>query len=173
MNFFSFGQSKIEKIKLSKEEYNTFPEDHNVLMKVLGYYQEFIFDKKEKKLNETQKAISYYYIVDGMINNSGVHSILLESFGEYNIGYLQSLKLSKNDSDFSNYEELSKIFDKYKKYFLKQAYPPELEEGEKQYSQELHDKLESVEEKWYDNLKNRDHNFIEFITANKDELIQI
>lgn len=173
MGFSFFGPKQVDKLEVMQQEYSTFAEDDRGIIEALRYYEKFIIEKKGKYLNETQKALTYYYFVDGMINNSGVYSILLESFGEYNDGYMEALRISNNKEDLAIYEELVKIFNKYKSTFMGQELPPELDEGNEKFNEKESKLLESIEEKWYDNSKERDRLFKNFLVSNKHDLIII
>lgn len=173
MAFSLYGQNQAGKVEVTEQEYSVFPEDFDVFLKVLGHYEKFIFEKKEKKLNETQKAFTYYYLVDGMINNSGVYSILSESLGEYNNGYLEALKISNNEKELTNYQELVKIFDKYRISFMEQEIPAALDEEHENFNEKESDIVETVESKWYDNTEERDELFKEFLASRKSDLMEI
>ena len=173
MTKISVDQGHLELFKLSKEEFFAFPEDQTVLFKVLEHYQNYFFDKDAAKLNEIQRAFASYYLVDGMINNGGAVSILLESLGEYNQDYLQALELSNNDSDKANFQLLVDLFKRYEDSFMDQDLPAELDEDEEEFNADESDLLENIEEQWYSNSTNRDRLFIKFLFDNKKALNRI
>lgn len=156
----------MNKLKLTKEEYQTFPDDFETNMKVLEYYQNFIFEKRKTELNNVQKNFAIYYIVDGMINGSGIYSIFIESLGEYNDDYLELLTESCNKKDFKDFMKIVKIFNTYKESFLEQEIPEELEEDEK-----LTELIEKIESNWYDNSESREKFFFDYLRKNKKEII--
>ena len=163
----------MKKYQVTAEMYSAFPNEFDDLLEIFSYYSEYIFDKKQNDLNRSQKAFSYYYLVDGMINNSGVFSILLESLGEYNDGYLEALRLSKNNDDEANFQKLVVIFQKYQDYFMEQELPPVLDDEDKSFDKSLDTELDLIEQKWYDNTDIRDNNFKAFLIQNKDDLLEI
>lgn len=153
-------------LKLTKKEYDIFPEDFETNMKVLKFYQTFIFEKRKGELNNAQKNFSIYYIVDGMINGSGIYSILTESLGEYNDDYLELLEESNNKKDNNNFKKIVKIFSDYKESFLEQEIPEELEED-----QDLSESIDEIENNWYDNSEMREKKFFDYLRKNKDKII--
>ena len=156
----------MNELKLTKKEYEIFPEDFEINMKVLDFYQNFIFEKRKSELNNVQKNFSIYYIVDGMINGSGIYSILTESLGEYNNDYLELLNETKNKNDYKDFEKIVKIFNDYKESFLEQEIPEELEEDE-----ELCESIDEIENRWYDNSEIRENIFFDYLKKNKDKII--
>ena len=165
-NFIQQPYNYNERIKINKKEYEIFPEDFEINMKVLDFYQNFIFEKRKSELNNVQKNFSIYYIVDGMINGSGIYSILTESLGEYNNDYLELLNETKNKNDYQDFEKIVKIFNDYKESFLEQEIPEELEEDE-----ELCESIDEIENRWYDNSEIRENTFFDYLKKNKDKII--
>ncbi|WP_196890191.1 DUF4375 domain-containing protein [Aureivirga sp. CE67] len=168
-----FGQENVEKILVTKQEYSEFPENEELFYKSLEYYQNYVFDNKEENLNETQKAFVYYFIVDGMINNCGVFSILIESLGVYNNGCLKALSLSENDEAKNNFNKLVLIFEKYREEFMNQKIPSSLDEENENFDMVENYKIEEIEKNWYDTADFRDKKFKEFLKANKRHLLKI
>lgn len=152
--------------QLTKKEYENFPDDFETNMKVLDFYQNFIFEKRNSELNNIQKNYCIYYIVDGMINGSGIYSILTESLGEYNDDYLELLEESNNKKDLKEFQKIVKIFNDYKETFLEQEIPVELEEDE-----ELCESIDEVENNWYINSEMREKKFFDYLKKNKGKII--
>ena len=173
MNFSLFGQGSADKVQVTADEYAGFPGNFEVLMKVLEHYQGHVLGDQAPQTNETQQALVYYYLVDGMINNSGALAILIESFGEYNDGYLKALKLSDNQSDWANYNELVRIFKKYEDTFMDQELPAALDDEEEDYNEAESQLLDDIEEKWYDNTEPRDQKFARFLIDRKADLLEV
>ena len=165
----------MKKISVSQINFDKFPEDEDFLTEALGYYQNPILENNTslEGMNEAQLAFGYYYIVDGMINGSGVSSILLESFGEYNIGYLKALSVSNNQSQFSNFQNLVSLFEKYKDSFMDQEIPPELDEEANEYDETISEKIDKIEDDWYDNSAKRDQLFLKYLKDNKNLILNV
>jgi hypothetical protein len=161
----------IDKLKLTEKEFNIFPEDFDINMKVLEYYQEAIFEKQQNNLNNIQKHFSIFYIVDGMINGSGIYSIFIESFGEYNDDYLDTLKATKNETDYNDFKKIVQIFKKFKTSFLEQEMPEQLDEDSDDFDFKLSESINEIENNWYDNSEIREEKFINYIKSNKGEII--
>ncbi|QBN19421.1 DMP19 family protein [Flavobacterium nackdongense] len=161
----------IDKLKLTEKEFNIFPEDFDINMKVLEYYQKVVFDKKQDKLNNVQKNFCMFYFVDGMINGSGIYSIFIESFGEYNDDYLEMLTATGNNADYKDFKKVVKIFNKFKSSFLEQEMPEQLDEDSDHFDLKLAESIDDIENNWYDNSEIREEKFINYIKKSKEEII--
>ncbi|WP_188051773.1 DUF4375 domain-containing protein [Flavobacterium sp. GP15] len=161
-----------DKLELNKEEYDIFPDDFDINIKVLEYYQDLVFEQKQNELNTRQKHFTLYYIVDAMINNSGIYSILLESLGEYNEGYLEMLKMSENLADYEDFKIIIKIFNDYKESFLEQEYPEQLDEDSDNFDSDISELIEKIEHNWYENSEIREEKFFKYLRNNKSEIIR-
>jgi hypothetical protein len=161
----------MDKLKLEIKEFDIFPEDFDTNMKVLEYYQEVVFENNQSKLNDVQNHFSLFYIVGGMIDNGGIYSILTESLGEYNDGYLEMLKATGNKSDYNDFKKIVEVFETYKDSFLEQEMPEQLDEDSDNFDSKLFELIDKIETNWYDNTEIREEKFIDYIKNNKKEII--
>ncbi|KFF15397.1 DMP19 family protein [Flavobacterium hydatis] len=161
----------MDKLKLEIKEFDIFPEDFDTNMKVLEYYQEVIFENNQSKLNDVQNHFSLFHIVGGMIDNGGIYSILIESLGEYNDGYLEMLEATGNKSDYNDFKKIVEVFETYKDSFLEQEMPEQLDEDSDDFDSKLFELIDKIESNWYDNTEIREKKFIDYIKKNKKEII--
>lgn len=167
-----FSQDKVGLMKLKEFEFNSFPDRFEITQKVFEYYYEIgIAGKKIDILNDAQKTICFHFICDGLIDNSGFYSILLETNGEFNEGYLKALERIGDTTSKHIFDEIVSVFVKYKSWFLKQTNPPVLNETSKEFDEKLYNRIEELQKKWYANGKNRENLFKRYFKENKLNLI--
>lgn len=144
-------------IELSKQEYDMFPDTFDIQQKVFSHYYDFGFAKnKAKGLNDAQKVICYYFVCDGLIDNGGFISILQETSGGYNDGFLIALKDIKDENGYNIFLDIVSIYKDYRKYFNNQEIPPQLDEESDKFDKDLESKLNTLEDNWYKDSSERE-----------------
>jgi hypothetical protein len=167
-----FSQDKTNLMRLKESEYNSFPRQFNVTQKVFEYYYDIAYiDKKVDSLNDVQKILFFHFVCDGVIDNSGFYSILLETNGEFNSGYLKALNLIGDKTSMEIFGEIVSIYDRYEKWFSEQTNPPALDEESKEFDQALYSKVELLEKKWHLNRVIREKLFNEYLNKYKHLLV--
>jgi len=75
-------------MEVDKIQYDSFPAKFEVANNVFQFYYS---GNNLSKLSDPQKALCYFFICEGLIDNGGFYSLLLETKGEFNSGYMKSL----------------------------------------------------------------------------------
>ena len=159
-------------ITLKDIEFSKFPDDFQITQKVFEHYYDIGFtDGNKESLNEAQLTLCLHFICDGLIDNSGFFSILLETNGEYNIEYSKSLGKSGNTSDRIIFDEIISIYDKYEKWFSLQENPPVLDDSSEEFDENLVYRIDTLQEEWYENGSTRDNLFKEYFRTHKLQLV--
>ena len=167
----------IKKLEISKDDYISFPDTSDVTQKVFTYYYNLGFAKNQSKqlslFNNTQRTLCYFFICDGLIGNGGFISILQETNGEFNKGFLRALQIVGDIEGYNIFLKINSIYQRFNNYFDKQDIPPQLEEESDRYDKNLDDELSRLEEQWYSTSSERELKFNNYFNKNKDELIKI
>lgn len=171
MTFFSFGQKKDSLFKLSVDEFNEFPKSFDITNRVFQHYYDDLAKGKKDNLNPTQKTLCYYFICEGMIDNSGFYSILLESLGEYNVEYGMALERIGANESLLIWNELVQIFELHESYFLESENPPELDDESDSFDNDLANRIEALENSWYDLSPKREQLFEIYLSDHKSEIV--
>lgn len=159
-------------MKLRESEFNSFPTQFAMTQKVFEHYYDIgITDKKMDSLNNAQKTLCFHFICDGLIDNSGFYSILLETDGEFNLEYLKALDRIGDTTDRIIFDEIVSIYDKYEKWFSKQNSPPALDESSKEFDERLYNRIEELQKKWYENGTTRENLFKDYLETHKLQLV--
>ena len=157
---------------LNEIEFNKFPDDFQITLKVFHHYYNIAFaDNNKDILNQAQLTLCLHFICDGLIDNSGFFSILLETNGKYNMDYSKSLERCGNITDKAIFDEIISIYDKYENWFSNQTNPPALEEGSDDYDYNLANRIERLEEEWFQNSTTRNNLFKEYFINHKLQLV--
>ena len=160
-------------MKLNEAEMDLFPNQFAITQKIFEHYYDIGFkDKNLDSLNEAQKVLCYHFICDGLIDNSGFYSILLETQGEFNTGYSKSLELVADLADKQIFDEIVSIYKKYEKWFLIAENPPALDDDSKEFDINLCDRIDDLQMKWNDNMKMRENLFKEYLSNHKHLLVE-
>jgi len=168
----AFSQDKTKLMKLKELDFTSFPTQFATAQKVFEHYYKIgIADKKLDSLNEAQKTLCFHFICDGLIDNLGFYSILLETNGEFNLEYLKALDRIGDTTDRIIFDEIVSIYNKYEKWFSKQTNPPALNENSMEFDGKLFNRIEELEKKWYENGKIREDLFKDYFETHKLELV--
>jgi hypothetical protein len=160
-------------MQLKESAFNLFPGQSPVTQKVFEHYYDIGFiNKQMDSLNDAQKVLCYHFVCDGLIDNSGFQSILLETNGEFNAGYARALDLIGDTTDKKIFDEIVSVYNKYEKWFSKQTNPPALDEDSKEFDKKLYARIEELQKKWYANGSARGNLFKEYIRRHKDHLVE-
>jgi|GEM_PF-3431551 len=170
----------IKLIALKESEFKNFPAKFEIRQKVFSHYFNLGFTgarigsigKNVKALNDAQKALCYHFVCEGMIGNSGVYGILLETRGEFNEGYSRALELSGNKSDKKIFDEIASIYRAHEEWFSKLKTPPALNSGSKNFDSKLSKRIKQLERKWYASEEKRNEIFNAYFMLHKEALVQ-
>ena len=157
-------------IKLDAIEYDSFPDEFNITQKVFEYYYDIGFNQQgPDSLNEEQLTLCFHFICEGLIDNSGFYSILLETNGEFD--YSKALERVNDEPDRVIFDEIGSIYLDYKKWFSQQQLPPVLNQASPQFDEKLHNRIEELQKEWYANSDTRSELFKEYFKENKFALV--
>jgi hypothetical protein len=164
------GQKNIDIMKVDQKQYDSFPSDFEVTNLVFQHYYE---NRDLSKLSDSQKALCYFFICEGLIDNSGFYSILLETQGQFNSIYATVLEQAGDIESKKILQQIDQIYKRFETDFAQGYLPPELDEESVSFNQELIDKIDQLEEKWYGLTDQRNQKMNKYLENNKDEIIII
>lgn len=164
------GQKSISIMKVDQKQYDSFPSDFEVTNRI---FQHYYADGNFSRLSDTQKALCYFFICEGLIDNSGFYSLLLETQGEWNSGYATVLEKAGDTESMKILQQIDQIYKQFETNFAQAELPLELDEESDTFNQELSDRINQLEEKWYGLSDQRSQKINKYLEYNKDEIIRI
>ncbi len=170
---FALHAQPIPRYAVTEAEYEAFPHDYNTFMEVLGYYQQFVRDGTDERMNDVQKAFTYYYLVDAMIKDGGGFSALMQTQGAYNAAYLEALQHAADDEALQNYAQMVTVYESQESALGERNPPAEFDAQDDAYDAVLQSRVEAIESAWYEQLESRDARFKRFVEANREALLTV
>lgn len=125
------------------------------------------------QLTEFQKALCYFFVCEGLIDNSGFFCILLETKGEFSLGYANVLGIVGEQECRSILGELHQIYQKFEDHFSRGNLPSELDDESKRFDRELREKIDTLERKWYQLTDQRVEQMSKYLELHKNELVTL
>lgn len=163
------NQGSIDYITLEKEQYDSFPWEFEVSNKVFQFY--YARQKELSKMSGVQRALCYFFICEGLIDNGGFYSILLETQREFNDGYITVLADCGAKKSERILTQIDQIYRQFEHDFSRGVLPPELNDESVSFNQELSEKIDVLEETWFRLFEIRNQKVNAYLAENKDKLI--
>ena len=157
-------------MKVDKIQYDSFPSDFEVTNNVFQFYYS---SGDLSRLSDPQRALCYFFICEGLIDNGGFYSILLETEGKFNWGYITSLENAGEAKSQEILQQIHHIYEQFEGDFSHGELPPPLDDESDQFDQKLSDRIDVLEEKWYAQTDERILKMNNYFANYKDDLIKI
>jgi hypothetical protein len=164
------GQKSNSAMKVEQKQYDSFPSDFEMTNRIFKHYYA---DGNLSRLSDSQKALCYFFICEGLIDNSGFYSILLETQGEWNSGYVAVLEKAGDAESMKILQQIDQIYKQFETNFAQGELPPELDDESDSFNQELSDRINLLEENWYGLSDQRNQKVKKYLEYNKDEIVRI
>jgi hypothetical protein len=154
---------------VDKKAFDNFPYDFEIANKTFQFYYA---DGNLSKLSDAQKQLCYSFICEGLIDNSGLFSILLETQGQFNLGYIGVLEKAGELESRDILQEIDSVYRRFEKSFSSGILPDELDEESISYKRDLSERIKALENRWYDLSEQRNKKVNKYFETKKDELVR-